>query len=118
MWLPLMRPLLGTRPATQVCALTGNRTGDPLVCRLVLSPLSHSSQGNSCFSKEVRIKAPFFVWLTWPPSDCLCSGKPAVLVAAELCAVSQPSVAAETQATGTEMFGVEAMTQQPQSTIG
>ena len=25
-WLPLMRPLLGTWPATQVCALTGNRT--------------------------------------------------------------------------------------------
>ena len=24
---------------------TGNRTGDPLVCRLVLSPLSHTSQG-------------------------------------------------------------------------
>ena len=28
-WLPLMRPLLGTWPATQACALTGNRTGDP-----------------------------------------------------------------------------------------
>ena len=30
-WLPLARPLLGTWPATQACALTGNRTGDPLV---------------------------------------------------------------------------------------
>ena len=27
--LPLMRPLLGTWPATQACALTGNRKGDP-----------------------------------------------------------------------------------------
>ena len=27
-WLPLERPLLGTWPATQACALTGNQTGD------------------------------------------------------------------------------------------
>ena len=33
-WLPLVRPLLGTWPATQACALTGNQTDDPLVCRL------------------------------------------------------------------------------------
>ena len=43
MWLPLMCPLLGTWPATQACALTGNRTGDPLLCRLALNPLSHTS---------------------------------------------------------------------------
>ena len=30
-WLPLMHLLLGTWPTTQACALTGNRTGDPLV---------------------------------------------------------------------------------------
>ena len=30
-WLPLMCPQLGTWPATQACALTGNQTGDPLV---------------------------------------------------------------------------------------
>ena len=40
-----MRPLLGTLPTTQACALTGNRTSDPLVYRLALSPLSHTSQG-------------------------------------------------------------------------
>ena len=40
-------PLLGTWPTTQACALTGNRTGDPLVYRSVLSPLSHTSQGMS-----------------------------------------------------------------------
>ena len=38
-------PLLGTWPTTQACALTGNQTGDPLVCRLALNPLSHTSQG-------------------------------------------------------------------------
>ena len=32
------------RAATQSCALTGNQTSDPLVCRLVLNPLSHTSQ--------------------------------------------------------------------------
>ena len=32
MWLPLTWPPLGTWPTTQVYALTGNWTGDPLVC--------------------------------------------------------------------------------------
>ena len=44
-WLPLACPLLRTWPATQACALTGNRTSDPLVRRPVLNPLSHTSQG-------------------------------------------------------------------------
>ena len=44
-WLPLVCPLLATWPAAQACALTGNRTGDPLVRRLVLSPLSHTGLG-------------------------------------------------------------------------
>ena len=43
--LPLTCPLLGTWPATQASTLTGNRTGDRLVHRLVLNPLSHTSQG-------------------------------------------------------------------------
>ena len=44
-------PRLGTRPATQACALIGNQTGDPVAHRLVLNPLSHSSQGrNHCFT--------------------------------------------------------------------
>ena len=37
-------PPLGTWPATQACAPTGNRTCDPLVHRLALNPLSHSGQ--------------------------------------------------------------------------
>ena len=44
-WLPLVRPLLGTWPATQACALTGNGTSDRLVPRPALNPLSHTSQG-------------------------------------------------------------------------
>ena len=40
-------PLLGTCPATQACTLTGNWTCDPLVRRLAVNPLSHTSQG--CF---------------------------------------------------------------------
>ena len=44
-WLPLARPLLGSWPATQACALTGNPTDEALFRSLVLSPLSHTSQG-------------------------------------------------------------------------
>ena len=49
MWLPPAHPLLGTWPAAQACALTGDRTGDPLVHRPVLNPLSHTSQGSSYY---------------------------------------------------------------------
>ena len=35
--LPLEHPLLGTWPETKACALTGNRTSDPLVRRLALN---------------------------------------------------------------------------------
>ena len=38
-------PPLGTWAATQACVLTGSWTGDHLVRRLVLNPLSHTSQG-------------------------------------------------------------------------
>ena len=44
-WLPLEHSLLETWPATQACALTGNQTGNPLVHRPALSPLSHTIQG-------------------------------------------------------------------------
>ena len=44
-WLPLTHLLLGTWLATQACALTGNQTGDPLVPKQVLNPLSHAAQG-------------------------------------------------------------------------
>ena len=56
-WLPLSCPLLGTWPATQACVLTGNRTGDPLVHRLALSPLRHTSQGHTDSLKDQRADA-------------------------------------------------------------
>ena len=48
-WLPLMCRPLGTQPATQACAPTGNRTSDLLVCRPALNPLSHTSQSNTSY---------------------------------------------------------------------
>ena len=42
MWLPLTCSLLGTWPATQARAPTGNLTGDLLVRRLALNPLSYT----------------------------------------------------------------------------
>ena len=44
---PSHPPPLGTWPATHACALTGNQTKDPLVCRVALNPLSHTSQGKT-----------------------------------------------------------------------
>ena len=37
---------LGMWPAIQACALTGNPTSDLSVHKLVLNPLSHTSQGD------------------------------------------------------------------------
>ena len=50
-WLSLTCPLLGTWPTTQACALTGNRTSDPLFCRPALNPLSYTSQGSLYYFK-------------------------------------------------------------------
>ena len=47
LWLPLARPLLGTWPTTQACALTGNPTGDPLFCRGTQSTETHQP-GHVC----------------------------------------------------------------------
>ena len=52
-WLPLTCPQLGTWPATQACALTGNRKGYPLVCRPALNPVSHTSQGIELFISKL-----------------------------------------------------------------
>ena len=50
-WLPLAHPKLGTWPATQAYALTGNQTNDLLVCRLAFNPLSHTSQRTRFYNK-------------------------------------------------------------------
>ena len=51
-WLPLARPQMGTWPATQACALTGDPTGDLSVHRLVFNPLSRTSQGDERFYEQ------------------------------------------------------------------
>ena len=53
-WLPLMLHFLGTWPETQACALTRNQTGDPLVCRPVLNPLNHTSQGKKILHRSIK----------------------------------------------------------------
>ena len=73
MWVPLKCPLLGTWPATQACALTGNQSGDPLVYRLVLNPLGHSSQGffhnlKSFKMREIDKDKPK-IWFYFPSRD-------------------------------------------------
>ena len=55
MWLPLAHPLLGTWPATQACTLNGNWTGNTLICRPELNPLSHTSQGHGLLCNPVNI---------------------------------------------------------------
>ena len=52
--LPLARPQLGTLPAIQACALTRNQTGDLLVCRPVLNPLNHTSQGKKILHRSIK----------------------------------------------------------------
>ena len=49
MSLPLECPPLRTQPATQACALTGDRTGDPLIHWVAFNPLSYTSQGYVSF---------------------------------------------------------------------
>ena len=82
-WLPLTRLPLGTWPATQTYALTGNRTGDPLVPRPAHNPLSHTIQGNICFYYKLL---PYcfslllqFVLDPVCPTQILTSGTPQVL---------------------------------------
>ena len=73
-WLALMLPLLGIWPTTQACALTGNWTSNPLICRTALNLLSHTSQGNGCFYNWQFVHlnpVPFFIHA---PSMLLLSG--------------------------------------------
>ena len=55
-------PTPGVCLLLQACASTGNQTGDPLVHRPVLNPLSHSSQGySSHFSNSFCLS----FWSLW-----------------------------------------------------
>ena len=66
-WLPLTRPLLGTWPTTQAVAVTGNRTGNPLVHWLAPNPLSHTSQDYILYFFKASCKpVDPFLSLTYP----------------------------------------------------
>ena len=80
-WLPLECSLLGTWPATQACALTGNRISAPLVHSLALHPLSHTSQGPTSplgGGQEWQLVSLTLLgpedsrqmWLSLPPPPC------------------------------------------------
>ena len=49
----LHAPQPGTKPTTQACALTGNWTGDLLVCGTMPNQLSHTGQGWNSFFPSV-----------------------------------------------------------------
>ena len=53
-------PPLETWPETQACALTGNRTSDPLIHRPALNPLSHTSQSPipAVLMQEQKVPVP------------------------------------------------------------
>ena len=67
--LTLTRPQPGIWPATQACALTGNQTGDLLVCGTMPNPLSHTSQGSLSLRPFLRsrfLQEAFLVSQTCP----------------------------------------------------
>ena len=75
-------PPMGTWPATQACALTGNWTGDLLLHSPALSPLNHTSQGSSwsfiltyfTFGFLIHFGLIFvnFKFFQWTPAPCTC----------------------------------------------
>ena len=76
--LPLTRPQLGTWPTTQACALTGNQTGDLLVHRLALNPLSHISLGTfGILINDVSWSGSPCVHLVWDSAAWTCMSFPA-----------------------------------------
>ena len=67
--LPLIHPLLGIWLVTQACTLNGCDTIYPLVLRLALNPLSHSSQGSFLPSSVHKCLGFFcFTWVVGPLS--------------------------------------------------
>ena len=63
-WLTFSRPQLETWPAIQACAMIGNQTGNPLVRRLALNPLNHTSQGcRECFESKCIFLFKIYLFL-------------------------------------------------------
>ena len=69
MWLPLKRPLLGTWPATQACALTGNRTSELSLCRMTPNQLSYFSW---ILERERDINLLFHLLVHALVDSCMC----------------------------------------------
>ena len=67
-------PYWGTWPAAHTCALTGNQTSHLLVCRLPLSPLNHTSQGDCedfyCVFCRRYPSLVFSISFTWISKFC------------------------------------------------
>ena len=70
-WLPLTYPQSRTWSTTQKCALTRNRTSDPLFHRPALSPQSRTSQGPKEFLMDllIKIKLEYLNMVFEIPSD-------------------------------------------------
>ena len=78
-WLPLTCPLLGTFPATHACAPTANPTGDPLICRPALNPLSHTSQGKLLsFTSVTSLPCAFTYLLIEQAFECFLASQKVV----------------------------------------
>ena len=58
-------PPMGTWPATQACALTGNQTCNPLLHRPILNPLSYNSQGKNWHSYALNLTIKVSFWVTF-----------------------------------------------------
>ena len=64
-WMPLLRPLLGTSSTSQACALTGNRISNLLVCRMAINPLSYTSQATTAFSSNHLLMVTWAASKSW-----------------------------------------------------
>ena len=67
---PLPCPLLGTWPATQACALTGESNWGPFGSQLALNPLSYTAQSRLEFKEALPSDDLSFIMLR-PSSSML-----------------------------------------------
>ena len=73
-WLTFVCAPTGDWTATQACALTGNRTYDPSVCRTTPNQLSHTDQSSVIFriTRSFNIK---LIWVDWASSTVIIKTK-------------------------------------------
>ena len=65
----------GDLAATQAGALTGNRTGDTLVYRPALNPLSHTSQGHILYFRQIEGCVSVLLFLAKLSHEALAPGQ-------------------------------------------